>query len=69
MALKHPAPGNRFCASERCQESMEPAVLPAELAAVPAGANDCVELEHADSAADRTAIKVSREKFNSLAFQ
>jgi hypothetical protein len=48
---------------------MELAVLPAELAAVPAGENDCVELEHAESAADRTAIEISRGKFNSLAFQ
>jgi len=69
VALKHPAPGKRFCASERCQESIELAVLPAELAPVPAGGNDCVELEHAESAADRTAIKVSRGKFNSLTFQ
>jgi hypothetical protein len=44
---------------------MELAVLPAELAAVPAGENDCVELEHAESAADRTAIEISRGKFNS----
>jgi hypothetical protein len=69
VALKHPAPGSRFCASERCQESIELALLPDELAAVPAGGNDCVELEHADSAADRTAIEVSRGKFNSLTFQ
>jgi hypothetical protein len=68
VALKQPAPGNRFCASERCQESIELAVLPAEIAAVPAGGNGCVELEHAESAADRPAIEISRGKFNSLTF-
>jgi hypothetical protein len=68
VALKQPAPGSRFCASIRCQESIEVAVLTAELVPVPAGGNDCVELEHADSAADRTAIEISRGKFNSLTF-
>ena len=66
VALKHPALGKPFCASERCQESIERAVLPAELAAVPAGENDCVEPEHAESAAEKTASESSREKFNSL---
>jgi hypothetical protein len=69
VALKHPAPGNLFCPSTRCHESIETAIVPLGVAAVPVGGTDCDKPEHADSAADNTAIQVSREKFTSSTFQ
>jgi hypothetical protein len=64
IALKHPAPGNPFCASKRCQESRELAVVPLGFPAGAAGEKDCVELEHADTATESAAIKPNREKLN-----
>jgi hypothetical protein len=65
VALKQPALGNPICASERRQESREPAVL---LAFAAPGANGCAEREHAASAVDSAAIAANRESFNSVTF-
>jgi hypothetical protein len=40
---------------------MEPASLAAAEVVVPPGENDCVELEHAESTADRSVIEANRE--------
>ena len=68
-ALKHPSPDNSFCVSAKCQELMDAVVLPEELPALPGVRNDCVKLEHAASATERTPIRASREDFNSFNFQ
>jgi hypothetical protein len=68
IALKHPAPGSLFWASELRQDAMLPATPAAGFATVPVAGKDCVELEHADKAAERTAMAVSRVKFNASTF-
>jgi hypothetical protein len=40
----------------------------AEFATVPVAGKDCVELEHADKAAERTAMTVRRGRFNASTF-
>jgi hypothetical protein len=67
-ALKHPALGSLFCASELRQEAMLLAMPAAEFATVPVAGKDCVELEHADKAAEKTAMAVSRGRFNASTF-
>lgn len=68
IALKHPAAGNLFCASELRQDAKLLAVAAAGFAMVPVAGKDCVELEHADTAAERTAMAVSRGRFNASTF-
>lgn len=70
-ALKHPAPGNPFSASERRHESKEAAVFAAEFPAVPAGAKVCVETEQADTATDSAAMEANRKeiKFSNLSVE
>jgi hypothetical protein len=40
----------------------------AGFATVPVAGKDCVELEHADKAAEKTAMAVSRGRFNASTF-
>jgi hypothetical protein len=68
IALKHPAPGNLFSASELRQDAKLLAVAAAGFVMVPVGGKDCVELEHADTTAERTAMTVSRGRFNASTF-
>jgi hypothetical protein len=68
IALKQPAPGSLFCASELRQDAMLLAVPAVGFATVPVAGKDCVELEHADKATEKTAIAVSRGKFNASTF-
>jgi hypothetical protein len=44
------------------------AVPAAGFATVPVAGKDCVELEHADKAAEKTAMAVSRGRFNASTF-
>lgn len=63
IALKHPALGNLFCASELRQDARLLARPAAGFATVPVAGRDCVELEHADRAAEKTAMAVNRGRF------
>jgi hypothetical protein len=44
------------------------ALAAAGFAPVPLAGRDCVELEHADKATEKTAMAVSRRRFNVLTF-
>ena len=68
IALKHPAPGSLFCASELRQDAMLLAMPATGFVTVPVAGKDCVELEHADKAAEKTAMAVSRGRFNASTF-
>jgi hypothetical protein len=69
IALKHPAAGSLFCASESRQDAKLLGVPPAGFTLVPAAGNDGVELEHADNTAERTATAVSRGRINASTFR